>query len=106
MRNLSDALNLELHQSAQATVLELTNDFAVALILEAKRVAHQDKADLVLSNHIEEAMEILNSKRSISVSRQLAQVVGGAFFGAFVQGFVSELSTGNTALIAIYVVLG
>jgi hypothetical protein len=103
---LSDALDLELHPAAQSAVLDRVNEFATTLILEAKRLAYQKKADVVLSSYVEESLELITSGRQESLTKQLAQFIGGAFFGAFIQGFITELSNGNTFLIVMYVILG
>ena len=91
-KTFKDALDIDLHPAAMSTALNRINEFTVMLILEAKRIAFQNKADVVLSTHIEESLEVINSRRKENLAKQVAQIIGGAFFGAFIQGFVSEIS--------------
>ena len=98
--------NIDLFPQAKERAREHIRDFAVSLIMQAKILAYSQKANVVLSNHIDEALELLSARKRESWSRQISIVVGGAFFGAFVQGFVSELSAGHAPLVAAYTALG
>jgi hypothetical protein len=102
----NDAVNKELHPQAEKLAREYIMDFATSLLLQAKLLSYKRNADVVLSNHIEEALQIVNRQQKSTWSREVILVIGSALFGAFIQGFVSELSTGNTLLIVIYTVLG
>jgi hypothetical protein len=104
--SLKSLLDLEFHSAAKTALLQRADEFATSLMLEAKNIAYRNRADIVISSYIDDALEIINSKKKDNLSKQVAQVIGGAFFGAFIQGFITELSTGNTLLIVIYVVLG
>ena len=75
-------------------------------MLQAKTLAYEEQDDVVLSNHIEEALDIIKREQKQKWVKELVSVLGGALFGAFVQGFITELSTGNTLLIVIYTILG
>ncbi|MBC8505959.1 MAG: hypothetical protein H8D34_13940 [Chloroflexi bacterium] len=103
-----DAINKELHPQAEALARNYVNEFAVSLLLQAKTTAHQRKADIVLSSHIDEARDLVFSEQRQSWANELRIAFGGALVGAFLQGFANELSL--TALrpgwIAIYVVGG
>lgn len=99
-------VDIDLHPQAMQKARKCVNDFAVALIMQAKTLAFLKKADLVLTIHVDEALEMLNTKKQGSWFREIAIIVGSAFFGAFIQGFVSELSSGNAFLIATYTVMG
>lgn len=101
-----DALSKKLHPQAAKLVEEHTINFAISLLLQAKVLAYRRKDEIVLSNHIEEAITIITKGRKKARLREFVIVVGGALFGAFIQGFVAELSRGNTLLIAIYTSLG
>ena len=105
-RRIRNPTSLELHPAAEHEIRERVDDFAFSLLSEAKRVAFQAKADIVLASHVTESLEIINSRKKENLGKQISQIVGGAFFGAFVQGFVTELPSGNSLLIALYVVLG
>lgn len=101
-----EALNKELHPHAEQLARDIVDDFAATLLLQSKLVAAQQKAELVLSSHIEEAMNIISREQKRGWSRELLIVVGAALFGAFIPGFITELSTGRQLLIVIYTVLG
>ena len=101
-----DAIDKELHAKAEKAIKQYVNDFATSLLLQAKVIAYRSKADVVLSNHVDEALETVNRSRQQTWSRELVIIIGSALLGAFVQGFISELGSGNSVLLAIYVVLG
>jgi len=102
----TDIVNLELHPQAQTRARERINEFGTSMLLQAKLIAYKTKADLVLSRHIDEAVNTMYTEHKQSWTKELLIIVGGALFGAFIQGFVTELSTGNKLLIAIYTLLG
>ncbi len=64
--------------------------------------------ELGFPSHVEEAIEIVNRSKKRFSSKDLAITVGGAFFGTFVQGFITEVSASkvNTNTIIFYVILG
>jgi hypothetical protein len=95
----------EFHPRAAKLVNEYSKTFITSLKLQSQIIAHKNKAEIVLSNHVEEAFNKLNS-HSTFWSRELKIIIGSALFGAFVQGFINELSSGNIALIAVYTILG
>lgn len=102
----TEAIKIELHPQAANLARELVNDFSISLLLQAKTMAFQQKADMVMSSHINEAREILQSEQKRNWSREIFMILGSAFLGAFIQGFTTELSSGNTFLIATYTVMG
>jgi hypothetical protein len=102
-----NVINKELHPNAARLAEKLIMNFGTSLILLSKTLAHRRNDDVVLSNHIEEALDILHQERQQKSWKTWAIALGGAFFGAFIQGFVGELSTGrNPVTIAVYVILG
>jgi hypothetical protein len=101
-----NAIDTELHPQAEKAIKQFVSDFATSLILQAKLIAYRSKADLVLSTHVDEALDTVNRNRKQTWSRELLIILGSALLGAFVQGFISELSSGNSWLIATYVALG
>jgi len=82
------------------------DEFAASLLLQAKMLAFQENVDLVLSNHIEEARQVIKREREKRWSRELLIVLGSTLFGAFIPGFITELSAGHQLLIAIYTGMG
>jgi hypothetical protein len=61
-RQINDIIMKELHPQAERRVIEHTNDFSFALLLQAKIRAYQQKADVVLSSHIDEAHDIIMNR--------------------------------------------
>ena len=103
-----EAIDKSLHQQAKSLAKNCVNDFATSLLLQAKLIAYQQKADVVLSRHVEEARDVILNQRKHSRSQELSIAIGGALFGAFAQGFISELSLPmlRPLWIAIYTVIG
>jgi hypothetical protein len=101
-----EAVNTAMHPHAESLAKQYINEFAVSLILQAKFLAFQRKDDVVMRNHIDESVDIIIKRRRSSWTRELIIVIGGAFFGAFIQGFITEVSNGRTILVTIYVILG
>jgi len=101
-----EAIEIDLHPEAEKRAKQYVMDFATSLLLQAKLIAFRTKADMVLSNYIDEALDSINRDKNRTWSRELLIILGSAFVGAFIQGFVSELATGNALLIATYTVLG
>jgi hypothetical protein len=95
-----------LHPQAEEFATRQALDFANALILQAKLFAFRRGDDIVLTSHMREALDALDSERKRSRARELALIIGAAFFGAAVQGFITELAAGRTVLVAIYAILG
>jgi hypothetical protein len=95
----------EFHPRAAKLVNECSQNYLTSLKLQSQIIAHKNKAEIVLSKHVEEAFKKLNLRNTVWF-RELTIIIGSALFGAFVQGFVSELSSGNTFLIAVYTILG
>ena len=91
--NQIQAVEIELHPQAEKQARQHVNIFATSLILQAKVIAYRTKADAVLTNHIDEALDVITRERKQSWSRELLIILGGAFVGAFIQGFISELSS-------------
>jgi hypothetical protein len=104
--NQLQAIDIELHPQAEKQARQHVNNFATSLLLQAKIIAYRTKADAVLTNHIDEALDVITREKKQTWSRELLIILGSAFVGAFIQGFISELSSGNTLLITTYTVLG
>lgn len=96
-----------LHPNAARLAREQVNEFAFALLLLAKSFAHRRGDDEVMSTHVQEAVKSLRSHRQHRLRKDFLIALGGALFGAFITGFISELSAGqNRLVIAGYVALG
>ena len=81
-----------LHDDARALAMSYVGRFATLLMWQAKVVAAREKAEIVLSSHIEEALGGIVKERGRSRRREFAIALGGALFGAGFQGFVNELT--------------
>lgn len=81
-------------------------DYAALLLYHAKIIATRAKSDKVTVEHIEEALEKVSKNKAFSRARELSLIIGGAFFGTAVQGFIAELAGLNVPLIVAYVLMG
>jgi hypothetical protein len=107
MANLQAQIeNKELHQKAEQLAKDYVDDFAESLLLQSKTLAVLQKADVVLSTHVDDARDIIIREQKRGWSREFFIIMGSALFGAFIQGFITELSAGRKALIAIYMIMG
>jgi len=99
-------LNQNLHPPAEERLREYTDDFHASLALQAKVLAFKEKADLVLSVHVDEARRVIVSKRPEAWRQEMSTILGGAFFGAFISGFITALPAADKLAIVIYTTLG
>lgn len=106
IRNADEIISKQLHSSAKDKAKEHVDEFATALILQAKILAFREKAELVLSRHIDESFEFIFQKKQREWARELFKILGGALVGAFVPGLITSLPTHDIAGTIIYIVLG
>ncbi len=97
---------LPLHKNAKATLQKHSHDIHTYLLTESQLIAHRQGADIVLSCHVNEAIERNSRTKSNGFYRELISIVGAVFLGAFVDGFFPHLLQGNTLLVALYVIFG
>lgn len=104
----TNIVNTPITADAQKRVVERVHEFGASLLLEAKLCSTVDRSGLVLPKHIDEALDRLNTKKQTNPRRELRIVFGGAFFGAFVQGFITEVAAQriNPVVVAVYTMLG
>ena len=103
----SELVDKPLHPNAVSIARESVDDYAASLIVLAKTLAFQRGDDEVLSTHVYEALDIIQNRKRRKRWKDSMIAIGGALFGAFVSGFITELSTGNSkVLLAVYVMLG
>lgn len=102
-----EVVDKPLHPNAAKVARESANEFLASLLLLSKTLAYQRGDDEVLSTHMYEAQNILQNRKRRKRWNDSMLAVGGALFGAFISGFITELSTGNSKiLLVIYVTLG
>jgi len=107
MENSSpDAPNKEFHARAEQLAKQYVDEFAASLLLQANMLASQERAEMVLSSHVEEARDLLSRERKGRWYREPLVVFGSALFGAFIPGFITELSTGHQLLTVVYTAMG
>jgi hypothetical protein len=97
------------HLSAEELTKKYAANFSRSLIRYAQNIAYHHGDEIVLTNHVKEAFEIIRGERRKSRWREFAIVFSSAFFGIFLQGFLSEMakfetipSTGSTVTTTIY----
>ncbi|GAI73450.1 unnamed protein product [marine sediment metagenome] len=106
VNNQATAIDKKLHPNAEDKIREYTDDFATSLVLQSKMLAFREKADVVLSTHVDEALDVIAFRRQEAWAQGISKIVGGALFGAFIPGFLSALPTGDIRAIVIYTALG
>lgn len=94
-----------LEEKAEMVLKQYVKDYAAAILLYAKLNAHRAKSDVINPSHVDDAIDLMNRNRKKFWSRDLMITLGGAFFGAFIQGFITELGS-NNVLVTVYVILG
>ena len=104
----SEAAHPEFTQQARTSVELAAEAYTRALVRFAEAEAVIDAADHIGSNHVRKAQERVLDRRRASRSRQIGLAIGGAFLGAFVQGFATEIRQNpvDEALVTTWVVMG
>ena len=97
---------LTLHAQAEQLATELATNYAASLVLQGKILAFQQRANQVQSVHIEQARDLISGEQKRGWNREIQMIFGSALVGAFIQGFITELSAGHKLMTAIYVALG
>jgi hypothetical protein len=69
-------------------------------------LAHQRGDDIVLSTHIDEALNIIEDRYKYQRSKECFKIIGATLFGVFLQGFITELTTGHALNLVLYTVSG
>jgi hypothetical protein len=106
MSKADDIASVEVHPAAEKLFRQLVNEYATSILYQAKLLAYRRRDDAVLGNHIEEAQDIVEQQRKRNRVRELQIIFGSALLGAFIPGFIAELSNGNPGLIVIWVLAG
>ena len=101
-----EAVNLELHPHAEELAGKYINEFAVSLRLQAKLLAWNRNDDIVLSNHVEAALDSIRKSEEKKRVREIAILLGSALIGAFFQGSLTELSNNRAVWVFVYAILG
>lgn len=102
-----NVIDKEIHPKASKLMKDYSTRFQTSLCLQAKLVAYLNNADIVLTSHVDEALAKINTTRNtLSWLHNILMVIGSALFGAFIQGFVTELWTGNITLTVVYTSMG
>jgi len=95
-----------LHPHAEELASKYVNEFSVSLLLQAKLLAWNRNDDIVLSNHVEAALNFIRKSEEKKRVRELAMLFGSAFIGAFLQGALTELSNNRAVWVFVYAILG
>jgi hypothetical protein len=98
----------QVNRQAEESLKQYAQNHTAVILLHAKIIAYRSNSIEVLPSHVDEAIEVVNNSRKRRWSKDLVITVGGAFFGTFVQGFITELSNNsvNVYAVFIYVALG
>jgi hypothetical protein len=98
----------ELHPNAEKLLRQYINVFATTLLYQAKLLAYQKNDDVVLSNHVEEALGMARKGPERRWLKEVLVILGSTFFGAGVSGIISEYTSAGPRplLFVIYAVMG
>ena len=96
----------KINEVAEHVFERYAKDYVAAILLNARLEAFRENSEEIQLRHIETAIEKLNQPNKRAWTKDLLITVGGALFGAFIQGFITELSNGKPILVTIYVLLG
>lgn len=83
---------IPLNGDAGELVESAAADYSERLLVQAQMVAYRDRANLVLTNHVEEARKDLEQSGSRNVWREALIFIGSAMLGGGFQGFFTELA--------------
>jgi hypothetical protein len=103
---LPDVATIQLHPDAERLADIIVASHRQDIIQLAKTLAVQDSANQVQSGHIEAARMLFRKTSPRNKLTEIVLALGGAFFGAFIQGFIEALANNRTTLIPVYVALG
>ena len=86
--------NVELHPQAEQRAKEYVDHFSDSLLMQSKALALAQRADAVLSTHVDDARKIIITRQQNSGRlRETLLIAGSAMFGTFLQGFPLEMAT-------------
>ena len=105
----ADTMNLELHLQAEEQLRKFTEEYFSALLLQSRALAITERANVVLSTHIEEAKDIVISReKNKGKGREILIILGSAMIGTFLQGFPTEMAndTIRRSMIIFNVIMG
>lgn len=90
---IASAMNLDLHPQAEAQLTKFTEEYASALLLQSRALAASERANVVLSTHVEDAKDLVISReKTKGKGREILIVMGSAMIGTFLQGFPTEMA--------------
>lgn len=98
----------KLSPEAEAHAKDVFDEFTSNLVLQAKTLAHIRREELVLTNHIKEAQDIISKRMKEKWWHESLILLGGILIGIFAQGLLTELSNNifRPTLILTYVMFG
>jgi len=100
-----DIVNKELHSQAESTVKQYIDEFAIALLVQAKTIAYQKNHDLVIRTDVTEALNAIRNAQKQPWADRLATIIGSALFGVSIKGLILDVSSVTPITIVIYVIL-
>ena len=96
----------EFYPEALVLLQEQSDEYKASLVLEARVIAHRYGADMVLTNHVKEALFQFRAPRRKSSVDEFLILVGGAFLGAFLEEIITQFLSGNISLTSVYALGG
>ena len=88
----ADIAKVPLHKDARALIRERSQRFGATLTAQAKLIAKFNGYDLVLTKHVQEALDVLHGPRPRPWVNEVASTLGGIVLGIGASSFISEVS--------------
>ena len=102
----TDIINKELHTQAEITVKQCIDEFTIALLVQAKIIAHQKNHDIVIRTDVNEALKALQNVQKQPWADRLATIIGSALFGISIKGAIVDISSATPTTYVIYFAFG
>lgn len=96
----------DIHVNAEELIQRSVEEYENDLRLQANLLAKSD--ELVLSSHVKTALQIMQKEKAKKWLSEILILIGGAFLGAGIAGYMNEIamSTLRPFWISVYVIMG
>lgn len=97
----------DLHPNADQEIVKRRDEYTDVLLVQSELIAAIEGSDEVQKVHVDRAADIVATTRVKDTGRrELAFLFGSALIGAFLQGFITELSNERPKIMAAYTGMG
>lgn len=103
-------VNLPIEKKAESLIYDQVDDFAARIIAQARLTANAQGDNVVLERHVREALEHITRQQKSGKVKQLMADLGNIMLGAFLTGFVTEVTINaahlNVVALVVWVIAG